>query len=177
MFRKTLVCLDGSKLAEEVLPHLRESCSIYDSEVIMLYVSRSDLIIPAPQSIHAYTLGRESSPGAASVSDIGETSTVEAQVGVELKNIEREQSDARRYLDDLARPFRARGIKVKTVILEGDVADTILEYARSNNVSLIALTTHGSSGLKRSLLGRVAQAILKEAGTPVLIIKPRGAVS
>ena len=175
MFKKTLICLDGSKAAEEIIPFIMESCPVSGSEVILLHVSSSALTIPPPQSIHSMTYSIRARPVKTPVSDIGESVTLEPQARLQLGNIEKEQSDARRYLRDIARSFRVRGLKVRTIILEGEPGSAILNYAESNKISLIALTTHGSGSARRGMLGGVAQRILKEAAVPVLIIKPAGA--
>jgi nucleotide-binding universal stress UspA family protein len=172
MFRKTLVCLDGSKLAEEVIPYLLEACPVSGSEVILLHVISGDITISPPESIHAFTIGRDAKPVQARASDIGKTDTLEPEAGRELKEIERENLEVTRQLEVVAQKFRHQGIKVRNVIISGDLGPTILNYARSENASLIALTTHGSGGLKGNLFGRVAQFVIKESSIPVMMIKP-----
>jgi nucleotide-binding universal stress UspA family protein len=175
MFKKTLICLDGSKLAEEVLPYIVDSCSASGTEIVLLSVITSHITIPPPETIHAYTFGKDFKPALTHTSDMGEDPTLEPQFELQFKEIEKEQDGMKRYLEGLARPLRANGLKIRTVILEGTVPDTILDYANNNHVSLIAITTHGAGGLKKKgMFGRVAQSILKESVIPVLLIKPRG---
>jgi nucleotide-binding universal stress UspA family protein len=176
MFNKTLVCLDGSKLAEEILSYVFGHCLGLGSEVVLLNVITAHITIPPPQSTHVLTFGRNSKPDQIHTTDIGKSTTLEPKAGLELREIEREQGEAKAYLENIANQFRSKDLKVKTVTLQGDVGNSILNYAKSSNVSLIALTTHGIGGLKRGLLGGVAQQILKEAEIPVLIIKPKGGV-
>jgi nucleotide-binding universal stress UspA family protein len=78
------------------------------------------------------------------------------------------------YLNSLAERFRSQNLKIRTVTLQGDADVTLLGYARTGDITLIALTTHGHGGLKRGILGSVARFILKESDIPVLIVKPRG---
>jgi|WetSurMetagenome_2_1015567.scaffolds.fasta_scaffold404097_2 nucleotide-binding universal stress UspA family protein len=172
MLRKTLVCLDGSKLAEEVIPYLFEACPESGAEVDLLHVISADITIPPPESIHAFTVGRDAKPVRTRATDIGKTDTLEPEAGSQLKEIEREQLAATRHLEGIAQKFHQKGIKIRKVILSGDPGPVILEYARNQNASLIALTTHGSGGLKGNLLGRVAQFVIKESDVPVMIIKP-----
>jgi len=174
VFRKTLVCLDGSKLAEEILPYVANTCSTLGTEVVLLHVYTSRITIPPPQTIHAYTFGRDFKPARTHTNDIGNTTTLEPQAGAQLKEIAREQENARKYMEELARPLRASGLKTRVVLLEGTPEEAILKYAESNNVSLIAITTHGSSGLKKGMFGRVARAVMKDTTLPVLLIKPHG---
>jgi nucleotide-binding universal stress UspA family protein len=172
MFRKTLVCLDGSKLAEEVIPYLLEVCPESGSEVILLHVISADITIPPPESMHAFTVGRAAKPVQTRATDMGKTETLEPEAGRQLKEIEREQLEATTRLEDIAQKFRHKGIKVRNVIISGDPGPVILDYAGSENASLIALTTHGSGGLKGNLFGRVAQSVIKESNIPVMMIKP-----
>jgi nucleotide-binding universal stress UspA family protein len=172
MFRKTLVCLDGSKLAEEVVPYLLEVCPESGSEVILLHVISGDITIPPPESIHAFTVGRDAKPVQTRATDIGKTETLEPEAGRQLQEIEREQLEATRHLEVVAQKFRHKGIKVRNDIISGYPGPAILDYAGSENASLIVLTTHGSGGLGRNLFGRVAQSIIKESNIPVMMIKP-----
>jgi nucleotide-binding universal stress UspA family protein len=180
MIRKILVCLDGSELAEEILPYILESSPPPGSEVVLLHVTAASITIPPPESTHILTLGRDFKPVKVPAADIGKTDTLEPQAGLQLKNIEKEQGDAVQYLKKNAqrfRTFRSKGIEVRTVVLEGNAGETILNYAENNKVNLIALTTHGGGGARGGILGRVAQFMLKESKIPVLIVKPGGRVS
>ncbi len=174
MLNKTLVCLDGSKLSEEILPYVIGHCLGTGSEVILLKVITAHITIPPPESTHVITFGRNSKPDQIHTTDIGKQTTLEPKAGLELREIEREQGEAKAYLNDVANQFRSKDLKVKTMTLQGDVGDTILNYAKQSQASLIALTTHGQGGLKRGLLGRIAQYILKESEIPVLLVKPKG---
>jgi nucleotide-binding universal stress UspA family protein len=177
MFNKVLVCLDGSQPAEEIIRHVTGHCLGSESEVILLQVISAHITIPPPESTHIFTLGRDAKPDQIRTSDIGKSTTLEPRAGLQLREIEREQLDAKTYLDSRAGSFRSRDLKVRTVVLQGEVGETILNYARNTHVSLIALTTHGSGGLKRGAPGSVAQFLLKEAEIPLLIVKPRGSSS
>jgi nucleotide-binding universal stress UspA family protein len=53
------------------------------------------------------------------------------------------------------------------------VGEAIVSYADENSISLIAIATHGRSGLGRLVFGRVADFVLREAGLPILVIKPK----
>lgn len=174
MFKKTLVLLDGSKLAEEIIPYITDACSGPDSVVELLQVSTSHITIAPPQSIHTMSYSRQTKPGTTSASDMSEHFIPEGDAGTEFKEIEREQSKAKGYLDDVAARLRAQGIKVQTLTLEGDVDQTIIAHTRNSHFSVVALTTHGASGMDRGLLGSVAQYVMKESPVPVLLVKTRG---
>jgi nucleotide-binding universal stress UspA family protein len=173
MFTKTLVCLDGSKLAEAVIPYVINACCQPDTELILFQVITSHITIPPPQSIHTLTFGRETRPGRTSTSDMG-SFTPEAGVGPELKEIEREQAKALDYLESIAVGLRRLGANVKTVVWEGDVKESILAYVSTRKISVVAVTTHGAGGMGESLMGGVAQYIMKESPVPVVLVKPEG---
>lgn len=174
MFKKVLVCLDGSKLAEQILPHVIESRSGNEGEVILLQVISDHITIPSPESTHVMTFSINSKPDQIHTSDLGKTTTLEPKANLQLREIEREQLEANIRLESLAQQLRSKGLRAKTITLPGEVGETILNYANNEKVSLIALTTHGNGGLKRGTLGRVAQYILNESVIPILAIKPKG---
>ncbi|NTV65776.1 MAG: universal stress protein [Oscillochloris sp.] len=79
---------------------------------------------------------------------------------------------ATEYLDRVAAPLRARGHVVMTYVPIGHPASAILERAEMDEVTLIAMTTHGRSGMSRALMGSVADKVLRGTTTPVLISRP-----
>lgn len=172
MFTKTLVCLDGSKLAEQILPIVAESCHAGDNEIILLQVVTSEITIPPLQSTHVPPFVGKPVKQSAKKSGYETGQNPEPGVGAQFSEIASEEFEGKRYLESIARRLRKEGLKVKTVTLEGDVVQTVLEYANQNKITTIALTTHGNGGLKHGTLGGVTQAILKEWNLPVLVIKP-----
>ena len=67
--------------------------------------------------------------------------------------------------------LREKGIEAEATVLYGDPAEEILAYAANREVDLIALATHGRTGMKRLLYGSVAEAILKRGKTPILVVR------
>jgi nucleotide-binding universal stress UspA family protein len=185
MFKKILICLDGSKLSEHILPLVAESCLPLKSEVILLQVVTSYITLASPQSIHIPPMGGKIDPKSIPVSEIAGEFTMESEVGPQLAAIEKEQDGIQRHLESLAHPLRAKGLKVTTQILQGEPGETIVRWAEKHGVTLIALSSHGHDGLERagfgrdaperlkSGLGRIAQEVLKGSALPVLIIKPK----
>jgi nucleotide-binding universal stress UspA family protein len=93
---------------------------------------------------------------------------------VTLEHIRKEEGDARKYLDRIARPLRERGLTVKIAVLPGPpMGDAIVSYARENDIDLIAIATHGHSGLREVLLGGTADYLIRESGLPILMVRPR----
>jgi nucleotide-binding universal stress UspA family protein len=79
------------------------------------------------------------------------------------------EEDPQRYLDGMADGLAAKGILALADVREGESADEILAVARETNAGLICLSTHGRTGLSRSLLGSVAESVLRNAPCPVLL--------
>ena len=86
---------------------------------------------------------------------------------------QRYKNEAMAYLEKMAEPLRKDGLDVACVALHGLAGDTIVSYAQNEQVDLIALATHGYSGLGRIVFGSIADHVLKESGLPILIIKPQ----
>jgi nucleotide-binding universal stress UspA family protein len=84
------------------------------------------------------------------------------------------QDDPEPYLKGVAARLAGEGVPVKTVALSGRAAVALVEYARERKAGFLALTTHGRGGLRRALLGSVAEEVLRTAPCPVIV--RRGAV-
>jgi nucleotide-binding universal stress UspA family protein len=80
------------------------------------------------------------------------------------------REETRAYLQERERDTAQGGIEVQSVMLEGDPAQEIIRLASAPD-SLIVLTTHGRSGLRRAVLGSVADEVVRRAGTPVLLLR------
>jgi nucleotide-binding universal stress UspA family protein len=79
------------------------------------------------------------------------------------------------HMDELVNGLREGGSRVTSDILEGDVESALLEYVGGHAPALVVLTTHGRGGLKRAMLGSVADALVRRSTMPVLAIRPDGA--
>jgi nucleotide-binding universal stress UspA family protein len=77
------------------------------------------------------------------------------------------------YLDTVSGQLRDDGVWATTVVAEGDEAATILATAAAKHAGLIAMATHGRVGPQRWFLGSVADKVIRNASTPVLLIRPR----
>lgn len=152
MFKKILVCLDGSKLAEQILPYAKEQALSFNSKVVLLHVTPESLIMPP---------GVPGAPG------------YPIQTKAMVEKMEQEMVESREYLNGVASSLREQGLDAESVILEGSPGEVIVEYAHENKINLIAIATHGRSGLRRSILGSVADYVLRESGLPILVIRPK----
>lgn len=160
MYGNILVPLDGSEVAEGVLPYVQELARRFDSEVTLIQVV-------APLS----RLVAETVPAA--LEPTGTAAAVGIEAASEAARAERE--GARSYLERVAGRLKAQGIKVSAVIVEGLAGDVLVDYAHRQGIDLIAMSTHGRSGLVRMVYGSVADHVLRHAGTPVLLIRSRKA--
>ncbi len=142
MFKKILVPLDGSTLAEKVLSHVKPLARGFGSEVILFHVLR----IPAISA----------SPNATIIEDE-----------------ELAEQDAQRYLERVENHLEEEGISARPVIVKGKAAESIVDYAELERVDLIAMSTHGRSGLGRWVFGSVAERVLQGAHCPILLIHAR----
>jgi nucleotide-binding universal stress UspA family protein len=151
MFEKVLVCLDGSALAEEILPYIAAESSSF-GKVIFLKVLAPPRV-ELPLGIPGETLAP-------------------VQTNAMLKHIQKEMAETPAYLEAKAQPLREKGLDVECVVIEGVPSQAIIEYARDNEVGLIAIATHGHSGIRHITLGSTAEYLLKHSGLPVLMVTP-----
>jgi nucleotide-binding universal stress UspA family protein len=86
-----------------------------------------------------------------------------------LRKIEME--NAQTYVHDLARRFAERGAKVGGKVADGPAADLILETAKNEGATLIAMSTHGRSGVARWALGSVAEKVARASDIPLLLVR------
>ena len=146
MYKKVLVPLDGSPLAECALDHVKTLVKEGSAGEITLF---NVVKVDAPW---AEMYGQHF--------DI---------------NVMREAlfASARKYLAGVEADLGAEGIKAKTATLEANrPAQAITDYARKNGIDMIVIATHGYTGMKRLMLGSVALSVLHDSQVPVLLIRP-----
>lgn len=147
LFRRILVPLDGSPVAEAALDHAVMLGTPGATEYLLL-----EVVVPRPIAAYPY-------PTNLTPTDQGD--------------LERRQVAARTYLERVRMEFRSSGFEAKAdVVLHRQVARGILEQARVYGADLIALSTHGGGVMSRLLLGSVADKILRAAKTPLLLYHP-----
>lgn len=152
MLERILICLDGSELAEQILPYATQEALAFKAELVLLQV------VPEPVTF---------SPG------IPGAGPVPVQTDTMIEVAKQASSGAKDYLEELAAPLREQGIKVETVAIIGRAGQMIVDYATRNSIDLITIATHGRSGLGRAVFGSVADHVLRRSGLPVLLIRPQ----
>ena len=146
--RRIVVPLDGSALAEQILPRVVTLAELEDSELTLLYVLK-------PQT---YAQEQIQDPM--------------------LPWWEKDIASAEAYLFPMAANLRRRGLAVSSDIVIGEnVAEKIAEFARTEKADLIAIATHGRGGLSRLIHGSVADALTKSAHTSVFVFHPAAKIA
>ncbi len=79
--------------------------------------------------------------------------------------------EAEEYLRKIALELEAKGFKVDTHVRYGNDAEEIIDHANNNEISMIAMTTHGRSGIKKFLLGSVAEKVIRYSTKPVILVR------
>ena len=144
MYKTILVPLDGSGRAEAILSHVVELGQHLGSKLVLMRV-----VDPAI----SYS-GLEGLP-----------------VEVTRDLINQEAEEARTYLETRCNELKAEHIEATAVVRYGAVPQTILDVAEAENADLIAIASHGRSGLSRIFYGSVAAAVLQRADRPLLLIR------
>jgi nucleotide-binding universal stress UspA family protein len=146
MYKTILVPLDGSKRSEAILPHVEELAHCLDAKVILLQVIEH---LPAvtPQSAEL--------------------------VNLNFEGFRQHMDEADAYLAGLYDEFREKNINARRFVEHGPVVETILSVATREDADLIAMASHGRSGLSRVYYGSVAAGILQRVDRPLLLIRSR----
>ncbi len=151
MYKKVLVPLDGSDLAECVLPHVESiarGCGV--EEVVFLRV-----VEPFQQ-----------------ICDFEGCVSQETMNSIDGDN----KASAETYLGQLAKRTKYDGVSVKPEVITGKPAESIADYATKNAMELIIIATHGRSGISRWSWGSVADRVLHSACVPILMVRAPGCV-
>jgi nucleotide-binding universal stress UspA family protein len=147
-----LAPLDGSALAEQALPFVRMLAPILDAKVKLLHVVLE---------IERFHLAMDFDPG----------DPLAPQREQRLNSWQMLRQNAEHYLDRQAAHLRAAGIETSYEVLLGPPADTIVQVAEGEQVDLIAMVTHGYSGIKRWALGSVTDKVVHAANAPVFVVR------
>ena len=88
------------------------------------------------------------------------------------ESVQLQSREAGDYLESQAEELKASGLYADWSVREGIAADEILQHIEENQFDLVAISTHGRSGLGRMVLGSVFDKVMRESGIPVLVINP-----
>jgi nucleotide-binding universal stress UspA family protein len=147
--KRVLVTLDGSPLAERALSPALYLAAGMDAHVILLRVTEP-LFAREPMVQYEWTIGEEMVP--------------------EME--QQRQSEAEAYLCDVAIRHGHLGTEMELQTVSGPTVDTLLEFAKQNEIDLIAMSTHGRTGLRRWLYGSVTAKVMRRFDGHMLIVRP-----
>jgi nucleotide-binding universal stress UspA family protein len=147
MYEVILVPLDGSPRAETILPYVQDIALARKSKVIFLQVIEPSTLMVTPYDMVPYY-----------DSELAERITAEANL----------------YSSAKAGELRQLGIDAEAMVMQGPVVRTILDVAEQRNVGLIAMASHGRTGMARVFYGSVAAGVLHGADRPLLLVRALG---
>ncbi|MDZ7844284.1 MAG: universal stress protein [Anaerolineales bacterium] len=146
MYGKILVPLDGSKRAESILSHVEKLALQFESEVLLLTVITPEVLYRgSPDMLLDIPYAQE--------------------------NLELRIKEAETYLSGVEGEFRAKGISSRSAVEVGTVVSTIIDLAEKEGVDLIAMASHGRSGLSHVFYGSVAAGVLNRIRRPLLLVR------
>jgi nucleotide-binding universal stress UspA family protein len=143
MYKKILVPLDGSPLAEAVLPHAQSLAKSEGAEIVLLRVTvtpDADLFVRNP---------------------------IEGEHIVKVM-----EEEAQSYMEAEVSKLKNEGANVTGITRDGMVPETILDVAEETHADVIAMSTHGRTGVQRWLMGSVADRVVHYSHIPVMLIHP-----
>jgi nucleotide-binding universal stress UspA family protein len=143
MLQHILVGLDGSLLAETILAYVSTLAKSLGAEVALLHVVHLSEDMQRGEPSHLLQPA-----------------------------IQHAETQAREYLSRVAQRLTDSGLTVRSQVRVGDAATEIVRAAQQEGAELIALATHGRSGLQRWVYGSVAEKVLHTTSTPLLLVRP-----
>jgi len=153
MFNDILVPLDGSELSERALPMAQGLAKSSEATVHLIQMISRE---------HELTAGRgtESAPAA------------EYEMDMARRLTETKLNSGKTYLESIGSQLQGAGIKVETefTVKAGNPAENIIAYAKEHSINLVVMSTHGHGGIRRMLMGSVADRVVHSCEVPVLVV-------
>jgi nucleotide-binding universal stress UspA family protein len=150
MYEKILVPLDGSKIGEAALPNV--------TDLATKLMPGTEVEITLLQVISDITFDFLTEQDA-------------AQLPISEVDLNQIKAASQKYLDAIASRLRSKGFKVSTLIVDGHAAEEIIKVSQSTGADLIAMSSHGRSGLGRWAMGSITDKVLRESIIPVLTVR------
>jgi len=142
VYRRILVPLDGSVRAEAILPHVEDLAQRFRAEVVLLLVVEPSTPRTVPQGTR-----------------------------LDIDAVNEAAAEAERYLAELQARFQEQGVVARRLVEYGRVVETIQTVAEREAADLIAMASHGRSGLTQVFYGSVAAGVLQRIDRPLLLIR------
>ncbi len=137
MYQRILVPLDGSTLAEGMLPHAQALAQSLGAELVPLRVAFTH-VFPGYDPTQAQVIAVQ---------------------------------EAEDYVSGLAKRLQAEGVRAEARVRYGDPVEEIPDHRTWDHLDLIAMTTHGRTGLTRVVMGSVAEHVLRRTSVPMLLLR------
>ena len=154
MHEKIVVPLDGSELAECVLPHVEDVAGGDKTREVILVSITEPVVV---QTSSPEMGGWDNPPSEKVTMTVG-----------------KKERQAQRYLDKVAKKLDKEGIKVRTKVLIGNPAEEITSFTESSGADLIIMASHGRSGPSRWTHGSVAEKVFRASCVPILMVRAPG---
>jgi nucleotide-binding universal stress UspA family protein len=174
MYKKIVVTLDGSKLAECVLPHVEsiaKGCST--EEVVLVTVTERVARLASnvehsaksgSDEVHQPAVAFTDRPYSGKLFEIDPVLKIPLVTGKILRQ-------GQRYLARIAEQLGKKGVRTGIVVLMGEAAEQIVDFAGKENADLIVMASHGRSGFSRWAMGSVAEKVFHGSNVPILLVK------
>lgn len=143
MYNIIVAPLDGSKRAEKILPHIEELSKRFEAKIILVQVVEPPKVI-SDESISQY-----------------------------VKDLDKLKLEADTYLSNIAEKFQSKKIQTELRVEHGQPVKNILQIVEKERADLIAIASHGRSGISRVFYGSVAASLLHRVDRPLLLIRSR----
>lgn len=151
---RVMVPLDGSKVAESVLPYLQVMKKEMPHNKLDFILTRVSEIFSPPISYPV--------PTNLSWDEYLRYETI------------RSRELCRNYLKGIKSKLAKNKILTRTQVPEGNPAEVLIKYAKKNSIDLIIMSTHGHTGFSKWAFGSIAEKVLKGADCPILLVKVKG---
>ncbi len=148
MYKKIMVPLDGSKLAECVFPHLETVVKGCKSPEVIIVQAVEPLSVPYGREVAKFT-------------SLEQVQAFETHQKVE----------ADKYLKEIVARLRKTGVNVRADVIYGKAGEALSDYATKSDVDLVIIATHGRSGISRRVWGSVAGRLVHSVSVPVLMVR------
>ena len=145
MYKKILVPLDGSRRAENILPHVEDLAARYEAEVLLLQIIEYQTQTGSDLDYHPLS----------------------------TEDLDRTKQMAETYLVGIQSDFQKKRIPCHLTVTFGPVVEMIIYIAQKEKCDIVAMASHGRGGLARVFYGSVAAGVLQRIDRPLLIIRSK----
>ena len=156
MYDVIVVPLDGSSLAEQVLPYVKDLMQHRSATIHLISIAPLSPALMSGAPVRLYPL-------------------VVSPADFELQTNEREriEEELTNYLRGIALQLETAKVKTRVEVRFGEPAEEVIAYAQDVQADVIAMCTHGRTGLARWAYGSVAEKVMRHAHCPVLLVRAK----